>query len=66
LASADIGIGFCIFNNTAIAVKHAQEVLGVKKIVVLDWDVHHGNGTQSSFYDSKGKLNCESQLRFSC
>ncbi|KII91458.1 hypothetical protein PLICRDRAFT_173305 [Plicaturopsis crispa FD-325 SS-3] len=55
-ATADIGIGFCIFNNTAMAVKYAMEKLGVKKVAVLDWDVHHGNGTQSMYWDSKDVL----------
>jgi len=50
-AVAGNGMGLCIFGNLAIAVKHAREVLGVGRIAVLDWDVHHGNGTQSAFYD---------------
>lgn len=43
------GMGFCIFNNIAIAAKRALD-LGVKRILIMDWDVHHGNGTQESFY----------------
>ena len=41
--------GFCYVNNVAIAAKHAQQVLGARKIAIFDWDVHHGNGTQDIF-----------------
>lgn len=50
-AEADFGIGFCIFNNVAIAAKHAQQKYGLERILVLDWDVHHGNGTEKAFYN---------------
>jgi acetoin utilization deacetylase AcuC-like enzyme len=49
-ATADGGMGFCLFNNIAVAARHAQAKHGVKRIAVVDWDVHHGNGTQSIFY----------------
>lgn len=42
--------GFCIFNNAAVAARHAQRHWGVKRVMILDWDVHHGNGTQQIFY----------------
>ncbi len=48
--------GFCLFNNVAAAARHAQEVYGVKRIMILDYDVHHGNGTQDIFYDDDSVL----------
>lgn len=50
-AHRDIGHGFCIFNNIAIAAKYAQKKYGIKNILIADWDVHHGDGTQSIFYE---------------
>lgn len=49
-ASAARGMGFCIYNNIAIAARHLQVVHGLEKILVVDWDVHHGNGTQDIFW----------------
>ena len=48
--------GFCIFNNVAIAARYAQKKYGVSKIMIIDWDVHHGNGTQEMFYDDPSVL----------
>ncbi len=48
-AEKDHAAGFCIFNNIAIAAKYLQACHGIKKIAIVDWDVHHGNGTQHSF-----------------
>jgi len=45
-----IGMGFCLFGNLAIAAKHAREVRGLARVAIVDWDVHHGNGTQAMFY----------------
>lgn len=55
-AEADRGRGFCLFGNVAIAAKHARAELGVGRIATVDWDVHHGNGTQSAFYDDPDVL----------
>jgi acetoin utilization deacetylase AcuC-like enzyme len=49
-ALADRAMGFCLFNNIAIAARYAQRVFGLKKILIVDLDVHHGNGTQAIFY----------------
>ncbi|MFF5400627.1 class II histone deacetylase [Peribacillus butanolivorans] len=55
-AESDFGMGFCLFNNVAVAAKHARKNLGIEKVLVLDWDVHHGNGTESAFYDDPNVL----------
>jgi acetoin utilization deacetylase AcuC-like enzyme len=44
-------MGFCIFNNVAVAARFAQRELGCARVAILDWDVHHGNGTQDIFWD---------------
>lgn len=50
-ATRDASMGFCIVNNLAIAAYHALETRDIARIAVVDWDVHHGNGTQSIFWD---------------
>ncbi|XP_032412947.1 histone deacetylase 4-like isoform X2 [Xiphophorus hellerii] len=49
-------MGFCYFNSVAIAAKLLQQRLSVSKILIVDWDVHHGNGTQQAFYDDPNVL----------
>jgi acetoin utilization deacetylase AcuC-like enzyme len=44
------GMGFCIYNNVAVAARHLQAVHGVERVLIADWDVHHGNGTQDIFW----------------
>ncbi|MBI5747814.1 MAG: histone deacetylase, partial [Nitrospinae bacterium] len=50
-AERDRAMGFCIFNNIAIGAKYAQKMYNVKRVFIIDWDVHHGNGTQNAFYN---------------
>ena len=50
-AESGRAMGFCLLNNVAIGARYAQQVHGLKKILILDWDVHHGNGTQVIFYE---------------
>jgi acetoin utilization deacetylase AcuC-like enzyme len=50
-ASADQGMGFCIFNNIAVAARYAQQRHDWKRVLIVDYDVHHGNGTQDIFYE---------------
>jgi acetoin utilization deacetylase AcuC-like enzyme len=55
-AIASMGMGFCLLSNLAIAAKTAQTDLGVERIAIVDWDVHHGNGTQSAFVSDPNVL----------
>jgi acetoin utilization deacetylase AcuC-like enzyme len=49
-ALPDAAMGFCLFGNAAIATHHARVVCGMERVAIVDWDVHHGNGTQAGFY----------------
>jgi len=55
-AERERGFGFCIFNNIVIAAKYAREVLGIERILIVDWDAHHGNGIEDAFYNDDGVL----------
>lgn len=55
-ARPENGMGFCIFANAAIAIKHAQAQNPDLRVATVDWDVHHGNGTQAAFYDDPSVL----------
>jgi len=55
-ALKDRAMGFCIFNNIAIGTRYIQEKYNLSKILIVDWDVHHGNGTQATFYDDPNVL----------
>lgn len=55
-ASSDQAMGFCLYNNVAVAARYALEVYGLERVAIVDWDVHHGNGTQDIFYQDKQVL----------
>lgn len=55
-ATADRAMGFCLFSNAAVAARYARSAMGIERVAVLDWDVHHGNGTQDIVYDDPSIL----------
>jgi acetoin utilization deacetylase AcuC-like enzyme len=55
-ALPDRAMGFCLFNNVAVATRFAQRELGLERVAILDWDVHHGNGTQAMFVNDPSVL----------
>ena len=57
-ATGDAAMGFCLFNNAAVAARYAQRKYGAERVAIVDWDVHHGNGTQDVFWDDPSVLFC--------
>ncbi len=55
-ANRDTTSGFCLFNNAAVAARHALDALGARRVLIVDWDVHHGNGTNDIFRTSDAVL----------
>lgn len=55
-AMADKGMGFCVYSNAVLAARQAQRVHGAERVLILDWDVHHGNGTQAAFWSDPSVL----------
>jgi acetoin utilization deacetylase AcuC-like enzyme len=55
-ALADRAMGFCIFDNVAVAARHLQAECDIERVAIVDWDVHHGNGTQAIFWDDPSVL----------
>lgn len=57
-ATPSVGMGFCVVNNIAIGARYAQRKHGIERVLIVDWDVHHGNGTQDIFYSDPTVLFC--------
>ena len=55
-ATTDRAMGFCLFNNAAVAARYARDRYGLERVAILDWDVHHGNGTQDIFWSDPATL----------
>ena len=59
-AEKDKAMGFCIFNNVAVAARYAMQQYGLERVAIVDFDVHHGNGTENIFFDDERVLFCSS------
>ncbi len=57
-ATGERGMGFCVYNTVALAARHARAVCGCERVLIVDWDVHHGNGTQAIFWRDPSVLFC--------
>jgi acetoin utilization deacetylase AcuC-like enzyme len=57
-AERDTAMGFCFVNNIAVAARHAQAMHGIERVAIIDWDVHHGNGTQDIFWNDASVMYC--------
>jgi len=57
-AEASRAMGFCLFNNIAVATRHALDAHGLERVLIVDWDVHHGNGTNDIFHEEPRVLFC--------
>ena len=55
-ALSDAAMGFCLFGNAVVGIEHARAVHGVERVATVDWDVHHGNGTEAAFYEDPNVL----------
>ena len=55
-AESNKALGFCFFNNIALGAKYLLENYGLERVAIIDWDVHHGNGTQAIFYETASVL----------
>ena len=57
-AEPNRSMGFCLFDNVAIAARYAMEAYGVERVAIIDFDVHHGNGTEAAFFNDPSVLMC--------
>src|SRR4051812_33088080 len=55
-AGPEGGCGYCVFSNVALAARHLRDARGLERVAIVDWDVHHGNGTQATFYEDPSVL----------